>query len=117
MDNKVLEEIEQAILEEQEAELKKSKPDVAEVADYPTYLDNNSVTMPLSSFIGLYDSAKALTKLIELVINTTKITYDKDKLMVDGYESNKLMDFVKELEPLKYVERYEELLEEEEKEA
>lgn len=114
MDNKVLEEIEQAILEEQEAELKKSKPDVAEVAYYPTYLDNNSVTMPLSSFIGLYDSAKALAKLIELVINATSLSYEKDKLSVDGYKCDNLMYLVKELEPLKYVERYEELLEEKE---
>lgn len=112
MDNKVLEEIEQAILEEQEAELKMSKPLVAEVADYPAYLTSNKVTLSLSEYIGLYESTKALNKLIDLCIEGMDLTYNNKALRV-YHNSEKIADYIKELEPLRYVEKYESLLEKE----
>ena len=108
-DNKVLREIEKAILEEQEAELK-TEHKAEEVAEYPKYLESNRVTLPLADFMALYESAKALGKLVGLLLDASELGYQNEALRVDTFESSKVMDYVKELEPLHYVERYEALL-------
>lgn len=109
-DIKVLEDIEKAIIEEQEAELK-AEQKTEEATEYPAYLESNKVTLPLGDFIALYDSAKALGKLVDLLLDSSELGYRNESLRVDTYESTRVMDFVKELEPLHYVERYEALLE------
>lgn len=102
----MLEEIEKAILEEQEAKLKE------EQKDYPAYLTNNKVTLSLSEYIGLYESTKALNKLIDLCIEGMVLTYNKEALRL-YHNSEKIAYYIKELEPLRYVEKYESLLEKE----
>ena len=110
MDNKVLEEIEKVIIEEQEATLK-AEQKAEEVAEYPKYLESNRVTLPLADFMALYESATALGKLVGLLLDASELGYKNEALRVDTFESLKVMDYVKELEPLHYVERYEALLE------
>lgn len=115
----VLEEIEDAILEEQEAELKAAeqfKQEVKTTEDYPAYLKNNIVTMPLIDYLSLYESNKELsthlTALVDLIINSTELTIDKAELRIEYFNCSELMKYVKEIDPLAYVERYETLLEE-----
>lgn len=112
-DNKVLSEIEKAILEEQEATIK-AENTTKEVAEYPNYLKNNMVTLPLADFIMLYESTRALDKLVGLLLANSELGYRDEGLKINTFESHKVMDYVKELEPLRYVELYEALLEENE---
>ena len=110
-DTKVLEEIESAILEEQAEELKAGAKEVKEVVNYPTYLSTNTVTMPLAEYLGYYDRANKLVELLDAIMNATELHYNKEKLKLNGYEGERVMEIVKELRPLEYVERYETLLE------
>lgn len=110
-DNKVLKEIEDAILEEQAEELKAGAKEVKEVVNYPTYLSTNTVTMPLAEYLGYYDSANKLEELLDAIMSATELHYNKECLRLDGYECDKVLEIVKELRPLEYVERYETLLE------
>lgn len=105
----LLEEIEKAILEEQEA---KAKAEAEPKAEYPAYLDSNKVTLPLSEYMGLYESSKALNKLIDLVINCTELHYSDKSLVVSGYESEEIVNYIKDIEPLRYAQRYNTLLQE-----
>ena len=110
-DNKVLKEIEDAILEEQAEELKAGANEVKEVVKYPTYLATNTVTMPLAEYLGYYDSVNKLEALLDAIMSATELHYNKECLRLDGYECDKVLEIVKELRPLEYVERYETLLE------
>lgn len=110
-DNKVLKEIEDAILEEQAEELKAGAKEVKEVVNYPTYLNTNTVTMPLAEYLGYYDMANKLEELLDAIMSATELHYNKERLRLDGYECEKVLEIVKELRPLEYVERYETLLE------
>lgn len=110
-DNKVLKEIEDAILEEQAEELKAGANEVKEVVKYPTYLATNTVTMPLAEYLGYYDSTNKLAELLDAIMSATELHYNKECLRLDGYECDKVLEIVKELRPLEYVERYETLLE------
>lgn len=111
----ILEEIEEEILKEQEEELKKDTQDVA--TNYPAYLEDNKVTMPLGEYMALYETAKEagrhLDALVELIIKSTELDYNKEHLQIDRYTSQKITDYVKQIAPLHYVERYEALIERE----
>ena len=52
-DNKVLQEIEDAILEENKAEVKADLEPIQEDNDLPAYLERNTVTLPLSEYLAL----------------------------------------------------------------
>lgn len=110
-DTKVLEEIENAILEEQAEELKAGAKEVKEVVICPPYLSANTVTMPLAEYLGYYDIANKLERLLDAIMNATELHYDKEHLKLNGYECERVLEIVKELRPLEYVERYETLLE------
>lgn len=109
----ILEEIEEEILKEQEEQLEGSTQDVA--TGYPAYLEDNKVTMPLGEYIALYETAKEagrhLDALVELIIKSTELDYDKEHLQIDRYTSQKITDYIKQIAPLHYVERYETLIE------
>ena len=115
-DIKVLEEIEDAILEENKEEV---EADLTQPNNegYPAYLNTNIISLPLSDYLALYDANKELNthlnNLVELIINNTELNYDKDGLLVDRYGSETITKYVKTVSPLQYVERYEELVAEE----
>lgn len=108
MENKtILEEIESAILEENQEVVKAD----LKAVDYPKYLDDNTIKMSLADFLTLYESNKQLNRLVDEIIQSTELTYSKEELKVDSYNSERIARIVKEVSPLAYVERYEELLE------
>lgn len=108
----VLEEIENTILEEQEEELK-NKQKVEELADYPTYLEKNMISIPLCDFLALYDSNKILNNLVDTLFKYTELNYYKNALKIDGYNSKEISNLLASLAPKRYAERLNELLEEE----
>lgn len=115
-DYKVLEEIEDAILEENKEEV---KADLTQPNNevYPAYLDTNIISLPLSNYLALYDANKELNthlnNLVELIIKNTDLNYNKDGLLIDRYGSEAITKYVKTVATLQYVERYEELVAEE----
>lgn len=103
------EEINEALAEEL---LENSVDGVTE--EKPNYLTTNTVTMSLADFIGYYDAVNKLGTLLDELLTSSELDYNKTGLRVDGYNSKKIMGIVKELRPLEYVERYEALLEDKE---
>lgn len=116
VDDKILEEIENTILEENKEEVKADLT-VQKNEGYPTYLDTNIIEIPLADFLALYEANKELSthlsNLVELIIKNTELNYDKDGMLVHRYGSETITQYVKTVAPLQYVERYEELIAEE----
>lgn len=108
-DTKVLEEIEDAILEENKEEV---KADLKENNGYPAYLDENKVVLPLSEYLALYEANNELDKLVYLFLKASELNYDKDGLQIDRYSCKHIANEVKRLAPVQYVERFNKLLEE-----
>lgn len=78
-DQKVLNEIEKAILEEQEKELleaqKAEKAVENDDTSLPKYLTDNTVKLPLSDFLILYQQAQLLDRLLNGELDTNKEKY------------------------------------------
>lgn len=104
----ISEEIKDALDEER---LENSINGVLPPAPNGDYLANNFVSMPLEDYLGFYDVAKAFNGLLDLLLDSSELNYNKDALRVDGFSSENVMNFVKQYRPLEYVERYEALLE------
>ena len=102
----ITEEIQEALAEE---ELEKSVNGVVEPQS--KLYDNNMVTMSLGEFLGYHDAVEKLGNLLDSILEATELDLNKEALRIDGWNSKKILDLVKELRPLEYVERYEKLLE------
>lgn len=109
-DNKVLQEIEDAILEENKAEVKADLEPIQEDNDLPAYLERNTVTLPLSEYLALYEQGKELSKLVWLFLLGSELDYDKAFLQVDRYSCKAIANEILRISPSQYLERYEELL-------
>lgn len=79
--------------------------------DNSKFFKQNKVTMSLEDFIAYYDSAVHLNKLLDLLLNSSELNYNKEALKISFNCDLKIMEIVKELRPLEYIERYESLLE------
>lgn len=107
MDAKVLEDIENAIFEENKKEV---KAELEENNTYPEYLEKNKVTLTLSDYLTLYENTKQLNELVEIFIKESELNYDEDALRVNRYASTVLPEKIKKLAPDRYNDRYKELL-------
>jgi hypothetical protein len=79
-DQKVLSEIEKAILEEQESELLEAQKAEKKALEndtpaLPQYLTDNMVKLPLSDFLILYQQAQLLDRLLNGELDTDKEKY------------------------------------------
>lgn len=99
--------IEKALAEEQVEPTEAIK----QMNNNTTYLDKNLVTMSLSEYLKLHEAEKHLNKLVDSLLDVADLNYNKDKLKAD-YNTEHVYTLIKEIAPLKYVEKYEHLLEE-----
>lgn len=120
-DQKVLNEIEKAILEENEKELETETVEMAEKADtnnapaLPKYLTDNTVLIPLNDFLSLYQQAQILDRLVTLLLENSELNCDKDALSLVRYApSGAICSEIKTYFPREYAERFYKLLNEEE---
>lgn len=104
MDNTMDKAIEMAIKEEQ------LTPATAEAKMTASYLDNNLVTLPLRDFLDLKKSDEELGKLVEAILNATEANYNNTELRIGSYKDTEILSIIKDVAPVKYVERYEELI-------
>ncbi len=96
--------IELAMKEEQLTQAK------AEAKMTASYLDNNLVTLPLRDFLDLKKSDEELGKLVEAILNSVEANYNNTALKIDSFKDTGILSIIKDVAPVKYVERYEELI-------
>lgn len=104
MDNTMDKAIELAMQEEQ------LTPATAEAKMTASYLDNNLVTLPLRDFLDLKKSDEQLGKLVEAILDKTIANYTNTEIRLDSFNCDDILKIVKDVAPVKYVERYEELI-------
>jgi hypothetical protein len=118
-DQKVLSEIEKAILEEQESELLEARKAEKKALEndaqaLPQYLTDNTVKLPLSDFLILHQQAQLLDKLVTLFLNNADLDYTRKTLRFNNYAPNDICKEIKTYFPSEYIERFNELLNEKE---
>lgn len=109
-DNKILQEIENAILEENKVEVKSDLKATNDDNGLPAYLEQNTVTLPLSEYIALYENSKELNNLVWLILYNLELGYNNECLDIKPCSGKNIANEVRRIAPEKYFETYEALL-------
>lgn len=109
-DNKVLQEIENAILEENKTEVKADLQTTYDDNVLPSYLEKNTVTLPLSEYIALYENSKELNNLVWLILYNSELDYNNEFLDIKPCSGKNIANEVRRIAPEKYFDTFEALL-------